>query len=77
VERAVDGADDQLVTRVLGRAEEIARSIQAEPFMKRSDILPTALDAWLHAYSDRLRGGAGVGAERVVDGVDHGGDQPD
>ena len=55
VERAIDGGDQQLVTRMLGRAEEIARSVQAEALLTRSDLLPAALDARLHAFADRLR----------------------
>jgi hypothetical protein len=56
VERVVDGGDQPLlVTRVLGRAEEIARSVQAEALLTRSDLLPAALDARLHAFADRLR----------------------
>lgn len=55
VERAVDGSDHQLVARMLGRAEEIARSIQAEKLLVKSDLLPAALTARLHAFADAVR----------------------
>ncbi|MFC0532815.1 BREX-2 system phosphatase PglZ [Phytohabitans kaempferiae] len=55
VERAVDGPDRQLVVRVLARAEEIARAVQAEALLVRSDLLPAALNARLHDFADKLR----------------------
>jgi hypothetical protein len=55
VERAVDGSDHQLVARTLGRAEEIARGIHAEKLLVKSDLLPAALTARLHAFADALR----------------------
>ncbi len=55
VERAVEGPDKQLVARVLGRAEEIARTVRAESLLVRSDLLPAALTARLHDFADKLR----------------------
>ena len=55
VERALEGADRHFVARLLGRAEEIARSVQAEPLLIRSDLLPAALTARLHGFADALR----------------------
>ncbi len=55
VERAVEGPDTQLVARVLGRAEEIARTVQADSLLVRSDLLPAALTARLRDFADKLR----------------------
>ncbi len=56
VERAVDDAPDrQLVARVLGRAQDIARTVQAGSLLVRSDLLPDALTARLHDFADKLR----------------------
>lgn len=56
VERAVDdSADQQLVVRLLGRAEEIARTVQAQSLLVRSDLLPAALTGRLHDFADKLR----------------------
>lgn len=55
VERAVEGPDHLLVARLLGRAEEIARTLHAEPLLVRSDLLPAALTARLHHLADKLR----------------------
>jgi hypothetical protein len=56
VERAVDdGPDQQMVARVLGRTEEIARAVRAESLLVRSDLLPAALIARLHEFADKLR----------------------
>jgi hypothetical protein len=55
VERAVEGSDRQLATRMLSRAEEIAHALQAESLLGRSDLLPAALTARMHDFADRLR----------------------
>jgi hypothetical protein len=55
VERAVEGPDKQLVARMLGRAEEIAHTVQAEGLLARSDLLPAALTARMHDFADKLR----------------------
>lgn len=55
VERALEGADRHFVARLLGRAEEIARTVQAQALLVRSDLLPAALVARLHGFADALR----------------------
>jgi len=55
VERAVEGPDKQLATRMLSRAEEIARTVQAAALLVKSDLLPAALTARMHDFADRLR----------------------
>jgi hypothetical protein len=55
VERAVDGSDHQLVARMLGRAEDIARGLQVQKLLVKSDLLPAALTARLHAFADAVR----------------------
>lgn len=55
VERAVEDPDKQLVARVLGRSEEIARNLRTESLLVRSDLLPAALTARLHDFADKLR----------------------
>ncbi len=54
VERAVDG-HAQLVTRIVGRAEEIAHGIRAEKLLVTSDLLPAALAARRHVLADAVR----------------------
>ena len=55
VERAVEGPDKQLVARVLGRAEEIARTVHAESLLVRSDVLPAGLTARMRNFADKVR----------------------
>jgi len=56
VERAVDDSpDQQLAGRLLARAEEIARTVQADSMLIRSDLLPAALTARLREFADKLR----------------------
>jgi len=54
VERAVV-TDPQLVTRIVGRAEEIAHGIRAEKLLGKSDLLPAALTVRRHAFADAVR----------------------
>jgi hypothetical protein len=55
VERAIDGGDQQMVARILGRAEDIARTVHAESLLVRSDLLPAALIDRMHDFADKLR----------------------
>ncbi|MET8349020.1 BREX-2 system phosphatase PglZ [Micromonospora sp. NPDC005206] len=56
LERAVDAGDNQqVVTRILGRTEEIAKEIHATGLVQRSDLLPGALTARIRALAARLR----------------------
>lgn len=51
VERVLDSPDRPEAQRVLGRAEQLAREVQAGAFVVRSDLLPAALDARLAEFA--------------------------
>ncbi|HEX6499649.1 MAG TPA: BREX-2 system phosphatase PglZ [Micromonosporaceae bacterium] len=56
LERAVDNPENrQVVTRVLSRADDLLRSIQAEPLLRYSDTLPGALADRVQTFGVRLR----------------------
>jgi hypothetical protein len=55
VERVLGSADRAEAQRVLARAEQLVRQVQAEAFVVRSDLLPTALEGRLREFADAVR----------------------
>ncbi|GAA2369399.1 BREX-2 system phosphatase PglZ [Dactylosporangium salmoneum] len=53
--RALGGEDRAEAQRLLGRAEELARGLQASRLIGRSDLLPGGLDARFATFADELR----------------------
>ncbi|WP_327009668.1 BREX-2 system phosphatase PglZ [Dactylosporangium sp. NBC_01737] len=55
VVRALGGEDKHEVQRILGRAEDLVRQLQAASLVGRSDLLPGGLDARLKTFAEEVR----------------------